>query len=143
MSLTKGELTTEAYALIGVSAGLDASQLAQGVKLCERMVGSWGAGYISGYIIATPPALPLPTDDSGVLQSAEDAIITNLALSIASVNGIMAGTQLSLDAKKGKSKLISTTAPSIAKDPFMPMGAGYRRYGDNFNTYQNADKDAT
>jgi|TARA_R110000851_G_scaffold272661_2_gene425393 hypothetical protein len=139
MSLTKGGLVTEAYELIGVTSALDAGLLSRGVKILERMIGRWGPAFITGYTLAVPPILPLTTDDSTTAQAAEDAVINNLAMALASANGMIAGPKIEADAKEGKDNLVSITPIPTAKNPFMPLGAGNTRY-NNYVVYQSEDE---
>jgi hypothetical protein len=139
MSLTKGALVTEGYELIGMTSALDAGLLSRGVKILERMIGRWGEAFVTGYTLAVPPILPVSTDDSTVNQNAEDAIINNLAVALASANGMIAGPKIEADAKEGKDNLVSVTPIPTAKNPFMPLGAGNTR-NNSFIVYQEEDE---
>lgn len=141
MALTKGEVVSAAYSLIGMtSAGT--TLVADGVPQLERMMWSWWNDFIeTGYSFSTTVSDALPADDSALTPVNEDAVILNLALKLATINAIVIGGTLAGDAKAAKDARYPLTPPSMAANPFMPVGAGNQR-GYSHVKYQSEDESA-
>ncbi len=142
MSLTKGEVVTEAYKLIGFGAVDDADMISEGVVNLERMLHSWWNGFIdTGYTFATTPSAALPADDSTLTPVDEDGVILNLAVKLATKHGVVIGGTLLQDAKSAKDSRYQLSAPSIATNPLMPVGAGGSRHNSRVK-YQTETEQA-
>jgi hypothetical protein len=121
---TKGDLVDSSYELVGYD-NVDDTLREKGVKILERMMYVWYNQFIDiGYSFADSTDTPEAADESDLTPISEDAVIMNLALKLASVAGILTGGTLMSDAKIAKDNLYQLTPPSIASNPYMPLGAG-------------------
>ena len=128
MALTKGQTVTQSYELIGMNSVTDASLLANGSRILERMMHTWAKESVeTTYEFSVSPGAVLPSDASGLSIADEDGVILNLAIKLATANGIVIGGTLAQDAKTAKSMLYTLKPLSIATNPFMPVGAGNTR----------------
>lgn len=135
MALTKGEVVSAAYAMIGM-IGAGTTLVSQGVPHLERMMHTWWNQYIdTGYTFATTVSAALPADDSTLTPLDEDAIILNLAVKLATINALVIGGTLLTDAKTAKDGRYQLTPTPTAQNPFMPVGAGNQRW-NSYIKYQ-------
>lgn len=138
MALTKGEVVSAAYALIGMT-NAGTALVSEGVPHLERMLWTWWNEFIeTGYNFSTTVSAALPADDSALTPVNEDAIILNLAIKLATVNAIVIGGTLAADAKTAKDGRYPLTPPSMTANPFMPVGAG-NQYRCSRVKYQSED----
>tara|TARA_R110002060_G_scaffold22076_6_gene29960 strand:- start:503 stop:961 length:459 start_codon:yes stop_codon:yes gene_type:complete len=121
---TKGKIVERAYKRIGIDS-IDTTLESNGTISLEEMLYIWYNQFIDiGYTFAIPPIEPLPADESDLNVMAESAVIMNLAIDLASTHGIVIDPILLNRAKAAKDNLYQLTPPSIASNPFMPLGAG-------------------
>ena len=127
MALTKGEVVSAAYAMIGMT-NAGTTLVSEGVPHLERMLWTWWNEFIdTGYTFAATVSAALPTDDSTLTPIDEDAIILNLAVLLGAVNAIVVGSTVTNLAKKAKDGRYPLTPTPTAQNPFMPVGAGNQR----------------
>ena len=127
MALTKGEVVSAAYAMIGMT-NAGTTLVSEGVPHLERMLLTWWNEFIdTGYTFAATVSAALPTDDSTLTPLDEDGVILNLAVKLATINALVIGGTLMGDAKKAKDGRYPLTPIPTAQNPFMPVGAGNQR----------------
>jgi hypothetical protein len=129
MPLTKGQVVSAAYELIGLdSAGTDLINKA--IPQLERMMRTWWNEFIdTGYSFSTTVSAATSADDSKLTPYDEDAVILNFAVKLATINAIAIGGTLLTDAKTAKTGKYSLIPIPTAQNPFMPLGAGNVRNG--------------
>lgn len=141
MSYTKRQFVTAAYEEIGLAAyvfDLQPQDLQVALRRLDAMMAEWNA---KGIRLAYPlPSSPQQSDldeETMVPDSANEAIITNLALRLAPGLGKTPGPDTRVVAKQGYNTLLSrATAPLEQQLPgTMPLGAGnkpWRLYDNPF-----------
>lgn len=139
---TKGKIVDRAYRRIGIDS-IDSEMESNGTISLEEMLYVWYNQFIDiGYTFAVPPIEPLPADESDLNTMTESAVIMNLAIELASIHGIVVDQTLLSRAKIAKDNLYQLTPPSIASDPYMPLGAGATGRCSRV-VYQNENEGAT
>ncbi|WP_412021536.1 packaged DNA stabilization gp4 family protein [Burkholderia cepacia] len=129
---TKQELVEGAYeeiALAGYVFDLEPEELETGLRRCDRLGAEWDAmGIRIGYNIADSDGSSLD-DESGVPDWAQNAFITNLALSIAPTIGKQVSPQTMMAARRGMRALLigNYEIPQMQMPRQMPIGTGNRR----------------
>lgn len=135
MGWTKRQFVTQAFEEIGLAAyvfDLTPEQLQSALRRLDAMMAGWNAlGIRLGYPIPSNPNGSDLDEDSGVPDSANEAIYTNLALKIAPGFGKTPSTDTKAAAKAGYDLLLSRAAmPAEQQLPgSMPSGAGNKQYG--------------
>ena len=144
MSWTKRQLITASFDEIGLASNefdIQPEELESALRRLDSMMAEWNVqGIRVGYPLSSIANNSLDLD-SGVPDSATEAIITNLAIRIAPSYG----RQVSRDTKVAASKAYDTLLMrSLALQPHekqypgtLPVGAGNRRYrfrNENFFT---------
>jgi RNase H-fold protein (predicted Holliday junction resolvase) len=134
MSWTKQQLINAALEEIGISYAFDVQpeELQSALRRLDSMMAEWNVeGIRVGYPIATIDTSSLTTD-SGVPDSATEAIITNLAIRIAPSYGKAVAREVKVTAKKAYNTLqmrALTQDPQEKQFPnTLPIGAGNKRY---------------
>ncbi|TDV06062.1 packaged DNA stabilization gp4 family protein [Paraburkholderia caballeronis] len=130
---TKKELVEGAYeeiALAGYVFDLSPEELQTGLRRCDRLGAEWDAlGIRLGYNI--PPCSDDSSldDESGVPDWAQNAFITNLAVSIAPTVGKQVSIDTRLAARRGYKALLigNYEIPQMQMPRHMPIGTGNRR----------------
>lgn len=141
MAITKQSIIEGAYQDIGFDGNLESARLAQGLRTLDRMVAGWlQQGIDIGYLRGEDSSL---SDDSGILFQHLDAVQMNLALALAqalaiNVSGIYAG-----QARVAYVSLYPQSAPDMAANPMMPVGAGNTRYYTEQAPFQAVERDTT
>lgn len=132
MGYTKRQFVEAALEEIGVRHySFDASpkQLEYALRTLDAMLATWNAqGIRIGYLMPGTPEDSDISSESGVPDSANLAIIKNLAIEIAPSYGIAVSPDTKLSAKKAYDTLLSLNAyvPEMKLPGTMPMGAGHK-----------------
>jgi len=141
MTYSKQQFVTAAFEELGLAAyvfDLAPQDLQTALRRLDAMMAEWNAkGIRLGYPLPGSPQDASLTDPSGVPDSANETIITNLALRLAPGFGKQAAAQTMATAKMGYNTLLSRAAmPAEQQLPrTMPVGAGWkswRSYGDPY-----------
>lgn len=132
-----GALTEIGYANYAFDVG--AEQLEAVKRRLDSMMAEWNArGLRLGYPLPSSPAESDLADETGVPDSAYEAIITNLAVRIAPQFGKQVMAETKRAAKGAYNTLLSLAAmPEEMQLPRMPSGAGNKgwRWNDPFTNY--------
>jgi hypothetical protein len=129
MPLTKGQVVSAAYELIGLD-GAGTDLINKAIPQLERMMRTWWNEFIdTGYSFSTTVSAATSADDSKLTPYDEDAVILNFAVKLATINAIAIGGTLLTDAKTAKTGKYSLIPIPTAQNPFMPLGAGNVRNG--------------
>ncbi len=137
MAITKLEIIEGAYQDIGFDGNFESTRLSQGLRTLDRMMAGWLQGGLDiGYLIAYPSDL---TDDSGLLFQHLEAVQMNLAVQLARALAIPTGQGYSGQARRAYRDLLAFNPPELARNPFMPVGAGDTPYYADTNPYQQID----
>ena len=129
---TKQHLVESAYEELGLAGyvfDLEPEELETGLRRCDRLGAEWDAlGIRIGYNIADHDGSSL-NDESGVPDWAENAFVTNLALSIAPTIGKQPSPSTILAARRGLRALLigNYEIPQMQMPRHMPIGTGNRR----------------
>ena len=138
MSWTKRQLIVGALEEIGIASyefDISPEQFESALRRMDSMMAEWNVqGIRVGYPLSTIAESSI-AQDSGVPDSATEAIITNLAMRIAPSYGKEAPRATKVTAKKAYSTL---QMRALAQNPqnkqypaTLPTGAGNRRFGNN------------
>jgi len=130
MSYTKRQFIYEAFAEIGMAEyvfDLEVEQLQSARRRLDSMLAEWNGGGIRiGYPLPDSPEDSALDDTTGVPDSANEAIITNLAIRLAPSFGKTVNPSTKASAKSSFAVLMSRAAmPQEMQLPSgMPAGAG-------------------
>lgn len=128
-TITKGDIVSAAYVqsqVNALTAPATAEQTNLGLDMLDRMMTALPSqGITLPYILTKPP---VATDQSGIPDYAEQAIILNLAIKILPLLGRQASVDLRADAKTSLDGLRDQEAPPVSTNPYMPIGAGGSRW---------------
>jgi hypothetical protein len=135
MSYTKRELVQAALTEIGLSSyafDLSTDQLAQAVARLDSMMAEWnGRGVRLGYPIPASPSGSDISADSGIPDSAWEAVITNLALRLGPSYGKAVSAETKTTARQAWNTILARSAmPQEMRLGPLPAGAGNK--GDAF-----------
>lgn len=139
MGYSKRQFVTAAFEEIGLASyvfDLQPEQLQSALGRLDAMMAEWnGKGIRLGYPIPGSPQYSDLDEPSEVPDSANEAIITNLAIKIAPSYGKQLMAETKLTAKTGYNTLLSrATMPNEMQLPgTMPSGAGNKPW----RTYDN------
>lgn len=134
MSWTKRQFVTAAFEEVGLAAyvfDLTPEQLQSALRRLDSMMAQWNyKGIRIGYPIPGSPEDSDIDTETAVPDSANDAILTNLALRIAPSYGKTPSIDTKASAKMGYDLLLSLAAmPMEMQMPStMPLGAGNRSW---------------
>ena len=138
MSWTKLDLVMRAFSKIGYSNTFDLApeQIEDAVVAMDAMVASWAAeGIRIGYSMASAPNTSKSTDDSGVIDAANEAVYFNLAKRIAGEFGKTLAQSDLVIAKQGYdallNKVISRSVIPMQYPCGLPRGAGNKPWRNN------------
>lgn len=135
MSYTKRQFVTEAFEEIGLASyvyDLQPDALQGAVRRLDRMMAQWNArGIRLGYPLASNPDNANLDTDTGVPDSANEAIVCNLAMRIAPGFGKSVAADTKATAKTGLNTLQARAAvpPQMQFPGTMPAGAGNKPWG--------------
>jgi hypothetical protein len=116
-------------ALAGYVYDLDPDQLEDALRQLDTMMAFWSSkGIAIGYLLPAGPDESSMDDDSGIPDTAVDAVYTNLAIKLAAGRGKTLTADTKLRAKQGFDTLLGAAARAAARQvPMpntMPRGAG-------------------
>lgn len=135
MAWTKRQFVTQAFEEIGLAAyvfDLTPEQLQSALRRLDAMMAGWNAlGIRLGYPITSNPDDSTLDEDSGVPDSANEAIYTNLGIKLAPSFGKTPSADTKAAAKAGYDLLLAKAAmPAEQQLPgSMPAGAGNKQWG--------------
>ena len=141
MGYSKRQFVTGAFEEIGLASyvfDLQPQDLETALRRLDAMMAEWNAkGIRLGYPLPGSPESSDLDAESGVPDSANEAIITNLAMRLAPGFGKTLNALTASTAKQGYNTLLSRAAmPAQMQFPAsLPSGAGWkswRDYGDPF-----------
>lgn len=129
---TKKQIIEQAFdelALAGFVYDLDPDQLESALRRLDTMMAAWGAVGISlGYLLPANPDDSDIGDETGIPDSAIEAVYMNLAVKIAASRGKMLTAETKATARRGYDQLLGAAARDAARRPpmpnTMPRGAG-------------------
>jgi hypothetical protein len=129
---TKQQIIEQAFdelALAGFTFDLDPDQLDSALRRLDTMMAAWGAVGISlGYLLPANPDDSTLDDETGIPDSAIEAVYMNLAVKIAASRGKTLTAETKLAAKHGYDQLLGTAVREAARatpmPSTMPRGAG-------------------
>ena len=129
---------------IGLSSyafDLSTDQLNQALIRLDSMMAEWNArGVRLGYPVPGDVGGSSLQQDSGIPDSAQTAVITNLAIQIAPSYGKVVSTQTLTTARQAWNTLLSIAAAPIEMNLGMvPLGAGNKGTGGSFVVPEELD----
>lgn len=137
MAKTKGELVSAALNELGIADyefDISPDELETGVRRLDSMMAQWSA---IGAVLNYPFGELDSATDSGIPDVAEEAVITNLAIRLASSYGKQPDPILLGTARTSKTVLLSfSTRPREIRFPQMPRGAGHKNHEWPFTTVE-------
>lgn len=134
MAYTKRQFITAAFEEMGLASyvfDLSADQMESALRRLDAMMATWnGLGVRLGYPIPVDPASSTLDENSGVPDSANEAIITNLAARLAPSYGKQLMPQTLATAKAAYNVLLQRAAAPLEMvfPATMPVGAGWKPY---------------
>lgn len=150
MSYTKRQFVLAAFEEIGKAShvfDLQPEDLQSALKRLDAMIAEWqGKGIKLGYPMPTSPELSDLDTETNVPDSANETIITSLAVRLAPSFGKTVPRETKTVARQGYNTLLAKAAvpPKMNFPMTLPVGAGNRsRLGDRskyFNRVNNEDK---
>lgn len=138
MGYTKRQFVEEAYAEIGFTNEFDLTpeDKQRGLLRLDALLATWNAmGIRISYLLPSSPEDSELASEAGTPDSADLAIITNLALAIAPTKGRIPTPETKRVAKSSlETLLVLHTEPPVMDIPStMPLGSGNRSYpGRNY-----------
>lgn len=137
MSYSKRQIVEAAMAEIGLASysfDLMPEQVEAALRRLDSMMAEWNArGIRLGYAVPDSPQFSDVAEDSGLPDSAWEAVITNLAMRIAPSYGKALNPATMTTARHALNTLIARAAmPSEMKLPAMPSGAGNKTFEEPF-----------
>ena len=150
MSYTKRQFVLAAFEEMGKGSNafdIQPEELQTGLKRLDAMIAEWqGKGIKLGYPMPTSPELSDLDTETNVPDSANETIITSLAIRLAPSFGKIVPRETKAVARQGYNTLLARVAvpPKMNFPMTLPVGAGNRsRLGDRskyFNRTNNEDK---
>lgn len=127
---TKRELVNQAYgelALQGYEFDITPEEVVLAIKRMDSMVAMWGKyGIRIGYALPTSPGDSDPDQDSGIPDTAAEAVYLNLAIRLAGGQGKTLSPSTMMTARQAYDTLLFDAAQPIEQQfrPNLPRGAG-------------------
>lgn len=140
MAYTKGQFIEAAFEEIGFAAhtfDLQPQQLESALRRLDSMMAAWNAkGIRLGYPIPINAQDSDLTESTDVPDSANDAIILNLAVRLAPSYGKTPMPETKINAKLTYDVLLARAAmpPEMQYDGSLPVGAGHKALDEPFIT---------
>jgi len=136
VSWTKQQLIEAALTEIGIASyeyDVHPGELASGLHRLDAMMADWNArGVRLGYPLYSDPDNSSVTEESGLRDSAVEAVIINLAMRLAPSYGRPVSRETKVAAKKALDTLLmraGVTQPVEKQFPeTLPKGAGYKTW---------------
>lgn len=137
MSYTKRQVVEAAMAEIGLASysfDLMPEQVEAALRRLDAMVAEWNArGIRLAYAVPDNPTNSDGSADSGLSDSAWEAVITNLALRVAPSYGKAVSPETKITARHALNTLMARSAmPPEVCLPAMPSGAGNKNFDNPF-----------
>jgi hypothetical protein len=137
VSYTKRQLIESALGELGLASytfDLMPEQIDSALRRMDSMLAEWNAkGIRLGYSIPDSPELSDVEADSGLSDSAWEAVITNLAIRVAPGFGKAIHPATAATARAAYNTLLARAAfPSKMKLPSMPSGSGNKSFDEPF-----------
>lgn len=132
MGWTKQELIDQAFTEIGLAPqvfNVDPDKMVAALRSLDSMMATWnGRGIRLGYPLPSSPGDSDPDQDSGVPDSANEAVFLNLAIRIAPSCGKMVAMETKASAQAAYQVILSAAAhPGRQPSKILPAGAGNKR----------------
>ncbi len=127
---TKRELVSQAYgelALQGYEFDITPEEVTLAIKRMDSMVATWGKlGIRIGYALPASPGDSDPDQDSGIPDTAAEAVYLNLAIRLAGGQGKTLSPSTMMTAREAYQTLLIDAAQPIEQQfrPNLPRGAG-------------------
>lgn len=134
MSWLKRDLINQAFEQIGLAVyvfDLSPEQLAAALKTMDSMLATWNAkGIRLGYPVPTTAGGSTLDQDSGLPDSAYEAVVMNLAKRLATTVGRATSQDVNVAAKQGYDILLARAVqpPEMRLPNTMPRGAGQKAW---------------
>lgn len=147
MSYTKRQLIEDAFAelaLAGYVFDLSPEDLQTALRRMDSMVALWAAKNINiSYPLSANPDDSYISQNANIQPYAVDAVICNLALSIAPSFGKQIPQDIRIRAKRGLDFLCSIAAipPQVKMPSHLPIGAGNKSWRLTNNPFAPIPKD--
>lgn len=147
MSWTKRQFIEQAFEEIGLASfvyALQPNQLASALRRLDAMMAHWNSfGVRLGYPIPSNPEDSTLDQESGVPDSANEAIFLNLAIRLAPGFGKTVSPDTKMNAKEAYIGLMAKSVkPNEMQFPrTLPSGAGNKPYHGNYREYVNPPKE--
>ena len=141
MTYSKRQFVTAAFEEIGLASyvfDLQPQDLETALRRLDAMMAEWnGKGIRLGYPLPGSPEFSDIDAESGVPDSANEAIICNLAMRIAPGFGKSLNQQTAVTARAGYNTLLSRAAmpPQQQFPSSLPSGAGWKAWRDYGNPF--------
>jgi len=139
MSWTKGQIVAAAFEELGLAEyvfDLQPEEVQTGLRKLDAMMAQWNSkGIRIGYVQTADPADVDSATDSGIADSANEAVYTNLALRLAGGFGKTVPTTTAAMAKDGYDTLLAVAMSNPQQMQFpstLPSGAGNKWTRRNF-----------
>jgi hypothetical protein len=142
MGYTKRQFVTAAFEEIGLASyvfDLEPEQLQGALRKLDAMIAMWNAkGIRLGYPIPSSPENSDLDDETGVPDSANLAIILNLAIEIAPSVGKIPMPSTEKSANFSYKTLLSKSSKPIERQiTGLPKGAGHKSWRDTENPFMD------
>lgn len=128
MGWTKDQLIRKAYSKLGMGAAfnIDSDEVAEALSTLDSMMATWnGNGIRLGYSLPSSPDDSDPSDDSGLPDTANEAVYLNLAIRLAPDIGKAMAPDAKLAAMQCYNQLLRAAAfPQAQFVRRLPAGAG-------------------
>jgi len=149
VSWTKQQLIEAALTEIGIASyeyDIQAGELASGLNRLDAMMADWNArGIRLGFPLYSDPDNSSVTEESGLKDSAVEAVIINLAQRLAPSYGRQVSRETKVTAKKALDTLLmraGVSQPVEKQFPeTLPKGAGYKTWRHRRDPFFNQPTD--
>lgn len=138
---TKGDIVERALDSLGVGGNYESEMIVRGVNSLDEMMLSWEQdGIVLGYAHTEETANP--NDESFIPDYAKQASILNLATLLGDSLRLPVSQTMMSRAANAYKNLIPIVPPEVARNPYMPLGAGNQAYcGNMYPAYQSQGED--
>lgn len=109
------------------------AEMQSALRRLDRMMGTWSSVLPLGYLLPTNSDDSSLTQESGLADEANDAVILNLAVALSGHYGKVATLETKVEAKRLYNQLLRTAVQPIPvpMPGTMPMGAGNKPWRGN------------
>jgi len=141
MGWTKRQFLEAAFTEIGLADyvfNLTPNELTSALRRLDTMMAEWNArGIRIGYPIPASPQQSDLDEETGVIDAANEAVITNLALRIAPSYGKQVMAQTLTTARSAWNALYGRTAksPQMQYPSTLPSGAGNKQWNQFYSPF--------